>query len=484
MNFLVYVRRSYRTAGDADVSDEAQVAAAVAMLPKGATYEVIADSGGHHSGRSAARDGYQELVARVRDRRCDGIAVYDVSRLARNTRLLLDLHAAVEAAGIPLLIANMPNTRFDSAVGRFMLTALASAAQFQADMDSERAKGIRQSLYEDGRHRGHPPYGYRNGRDEANRRTLIPDDNAPVVARIFEALASQSFTDVARDLRRDGIAAPTANGWSRYSVREVYLRAKVYLGMVVLRRGVDERPGRHEPIITPDLYHAALAGMAARDHGGRKAGPGRTYLLSGVLYCECAKRMVGHAARSGTRYYWCRWCERPMVRADAIEPAVLDAIRAYRVPKATMDEARAELRRRLAGPVDESTGRARARLEARLVNLRKQHGWGDIDDAAYRHDKAETEAMLAGLPNEDKLVAFDRQRAVVLDLADAIDHMTDAEAKETVALFVEHLTVDGRIRWTAPFRPFFALAVGGVSMVSPEGSDLPVDSDPLEWWTA
>lgn len=485
MNFLVYVRRSYRTAGDADVSDEAQVAAAVAMLPQGATHEVIADSGGHHSGRNAARDGYQELVSRVRDRRCDGIAVYDVSRLARNARLLLELHAAVEAAGIPLLIANMPNTRFDTATGRFMLGQLALAAQFQADMDSERAKGIRQSLYEDGRHRGHPPYGYRNGKDDANRRTLVPDpEAAAVVVRIFTELASASFHDVAAGLRRDGVPAPTANGWSRYSVREVYLRAKVYLGMVVLRRGIDERPGRHEPIITPELHRAAMAGMASRDRGGRKAGAGRSYLLSGVLVCDCERRMVGHASRSGTLYYLCRWCDLPMVRADAIEPRVLERIRAYRVTRADMEVAREELRRRLAGPVDGSTGRARTRLEARLVNLRKQHGWGDIDDAEYRREKAETEGMLAALPDEDKLVAFDRQRAVVLDLADAMDVMTDEERKETVATFVERVTRSGRINWTPPFRPFFALAVGGVSMVSPEGSGSTEDSDPLEWWTA
>lgn len=484
-HFLVYVRRSYRTAGDADVSDEAQVSAATAMLPTGATHEVIADSGGHRSGRTAERDGYQELVARVRDRRCDGIAVYDVSRLARNARLLLELHAAVEAAGIPLLIANMPNTRWDTATGRFMLGQLALAAQFQADMDSERARGIRRSLFEDGRHRGQPPFGYRNGVDETNRRILIVDElQADVVRQIFAELAETSFADVADHLTAAGAPAPTDQGWTRYVVREIYLRAKVYLGLVVAGDGLEERPGRHEPIITPELHRGALVGMRSRDRGGRKAGPGRSYLLAGVLHCDCGRRMVGHAGRSGTRYYWCRVCRRPMVRADALEPGVLEAIRAYRVPASTMDAAREELRRRLAGPRDEATTQARRRLEGRLANLRKQHGWGDVDDATYRREKAETEAMLAALPDEDKLVAFDRQRAAVLDLSEALEEMTESERKQTVALFVEEVARDGRIRWSAPFRPFFALAAGaGVSMVSPEGSgDTEANTDPLEWF--
>jgi DNA invertase Pin-like site-specific DNA recombinase len=485
-HFLVYVRRSYRTAGDADVSDEAQAAAAIAMLPAGATHEVIADSGGHHSGRTANRDGYQELVARVRDRRCDGIAVYDVSRLARNTRLLLELHGAVEAAGIPLLIANMPNTRFDSAVGRFMLTSIASAAQFQADMDSERAKGIRRSLFEDGYHRGQPPFGYRSGRAD-NRRVLeVVPEQADVVRRIFAGVATSSLTDVAAALERDGIVAPTAQGWTRYVVREIVLRAKVYLGMVV--SGVDERPGRHEPIITPELHRAAIVGMRSRDRGGRKASAGRTYLLTGVLVCACGRRMVGHYGRGGRGYYWCRVCGRPMVRAAELDDVVLEAIRTYRVTPATMDAARAELQARLAGPADDSTGRARRRLEGRLANLRKQHGWGDVDDATYRRERAETEAMLAALPDEDKLVSFDRHRAVVVDMAEALELLDAAERKRVVALFVEEVTTEGRIRWSPPFRPFFALtahAGGRVSMVSPEGiGPAEATRDVLEWWTA
>ena len=484
-HFLVYVRRSYRTAGDADVSDEAQAAAAVAMLPAGSTHEVIADSGGHHSGRTAARDGYQELVTRIRDRRCDGIAVYDVSRLARNARLLLELHAAVEAAGIPLLIANMPNTRFDTATGRFMLGQLALAAQFQADMDSERATGIRRALFEDGRHRGQPPYGYRNARDKTKRRVLKTDPvQADVVRRIFEEISTNSLADVADRLARDGIPAPTSQGWTRYVVREIVLRWKVYLGLVV--SGVDERPGRHEPIITPELAQAALVGIRGRDRGGRKAGPGRTYLLSGVLVCDCGRPMPGSTAGRGTRYYLCRACRRPMVRADMIERQVLDRIRRYRAPASTIAAAREDLRRRLAGPTDDSTGRARRRLEGRLANLRKQHGWGDIDDSTYRREVTETETMLAGLPAGDKLIAFDRLRAQVVDMADALEVATTEEQKRAIALFVVEVTPAGSIEWAPAVRPFFALAAGGdVEMVSPEGLDDTVSTpDLLEWWTA
>jgi DNA invertase Pin-like site-specific DNA recombinase len=476
-HFLIYVRRSYRSATDADVSDEAQVAAALAMLPEGATHEVIADSGGHHSGRTDDRDGLRELVRRIEARSCDGIAVYDLSRLFRNARLLLNLHHAIETAGIPLLIASMPGSRFDGAAGRFMLTNLAAASQYQADMDSERATGIRRALFEDGYHRGHAPFGYRSSRD-GNRRVLVPDETtAPIVRRIFDALPSKSYADIAAELRAEGLPSP-GNEWSRYAVRDIHLRGRVYLGLVVKGRGLDDRPGRHAPLITADQYRAALSGAQDRDKGGRRALPGRTYLLSGILTCDCGRPRVGHAGRNHL-YYMCRECDRPMVRAATFDQLVLTAIGDFRVSERLMSQMRDTLRDRLAAPDRDLIERQRRRLEQRLTNLRKQHAWGDLDDAEYRRERAETEAMLAQMPDEGKLVAFDAYRARVLDVGEALPHMTDAERKEIVRLFVERVTLDGNIEWSGPVRPFYAR----VSMVSPEGSGHTEDTR-LDWYAA
>lgn len=481
-HFLIYVRRSVVRAGDADVSDEIQVSAARAMLPTGATFEILTDSGGHHSGRTDARDGFQELLARIAGGRCDGLAVYDLSRLARNAQLTLNLHAALERAGIPLLISNMPGTRWDTATGRFMLGQLALAAQFQADVDSERARSLHRALFEDGRHRGPAPYGYRSGQDESRRRALVVEEaEAAIVRRIFTELRTSSFTEVGDRLASDGIPAPSPVGWSKYSVREIYHRSDLYLGQVVEHRGVALRPGRHEPIVTRELVDDAAAGLRSRVRGGRGAGPGRTYVLSGVLRCDCGRRMTGQASGGG-RYYTCRYCRRPMVRADAIEAATLERIQVYRAPADVVADARERLRARLAAPAVDEVPRRRRRLEHRLEALRKQHGWGDIDDATYRRERGVVEAELASLPAEDRLIAFDRGRAQVLELVDAIPLMTPAEKKRAVGLFVQELDPEGRIRWAPPVRPYFVLAVDSVSRGS---SGLTADTDDdLAWFTA
>ena len=100
--WVVYVRRSYRRADSAAVSDEAQEAAARSLIPRDAEVDVIRDSGGHRSGATTDRDGYQELLARLRSGAVDGIAVYDLSRLHRNALNMLALSQELERRAVTL----------------------------------------------------------------------------------------------------------------------------------------------------------------------------------------------------------------------------------------------------------------------------------------------------------------------------------------------------------------------------------------------
>jgi hypothetical protein len=45
---------------------------------------------------------------------------------------------------------------------------------------------------------------------------------------------------------------------------------------------------------------------------------------------------------------------------------------------------------------------------------------GDITDAQYRSARADAEALLTQLPDNDKLVLFDRQREILLSMAENI----------------------------------------------------------------
>ena len=123
----------------------------------------------------------------------------------------------------------------------------------------------------------------------------------------------------------------------------------MYLGYVVEKRGRDERPGQHEPILTVAQYERTQAAVAARRRAGNKPKPFRAYALRRLLFCACGTRLRGEAhGQRGTdrRYYRCPklGCRSRRAPADALEADVLELIAEAALPKSVVDVAQRELR--------------------------------------------------------------------------------------------------------------------------------------------
>jgi DNA invertase Pin-like site-specific DNA recombinase len=484
--YLVYVRRSYKTASAADVSDETQEAVARSLIPPGANVEVIRDSGGHNSGATDGREGYQLLLRRLRDGDVTGVAVYDLSRLARTVRLMANLRDELERRQIALLAGNLPNSRFDTAVGRFMFNMLVSAAQFQRDNDSERMKAMMRRTFEDGGHRGNDPFGYRTARDVDGKivhpRTLeIVEDEAEVVRRVFRELARRPFSEIADRLNAETVPHRAVRAWTKNAVKDLWRRREVYRGNVTSRRGVEVIAGKHPPILTPEEFRDACAGVERRIHrrGVRQAQAKRFYLLGGLVYCSCGTKMHGTAQKNRGKewlYYVCPVAERRRavldadgnlivcnarrVRAGDADGFVTDALHRFRLPDEALEEVRAELFRRRKADKPGDLDRQRERLRRSEAALLEQHRHGYIDDEQLHREMTTVRRQLAALPSpDDKLVLFDRYRAEVKSFAEALDAAAPEKLRELVALLVERVETDARavarVMWTGPARPFF-----------------------------
>jgi DNA invertase Pin-like site-specific DNA recombinase len=479
--WVIYIRRSAKRATSADVSDETQEAAARAVLPPGATVAVIRDSGGHQSGATTDRDGYQELLAGIRAGRVAGIAVYDLSRLHRNIRNMLDLSAELERRRIPLLVATMPTASFDGANGRFLFGQLALAAQWQRDMDSDRAVRLNRSIFEAGGHRGLDPFGYRTIPGSRPRTLEVVEHEADVVRRIWRELASRPTAEIADGLNRDGVRHRADRPWTRDAVKDIVRRGRLYLGLVTEGRGptAETRPGRHPAIIDQATYRDGLAGAEQRVRGRvRRSTRHRVYLLAGVLTCAgCGHRMHGQASLSRGRewrYYRCRHCPAGAVPAETVEAELRDTLRTGVLPDAVIDRTRERLRERLALPSD--AGRARRALETRRDRNAQLFEWGHRDEATYRSTLADIERELALLPSGDRLALFDRNRSLMVGLATSVDRATPDQLRELVGMLVAAAELrDGSLSldWTGPARPFFAPRAA-VGMAPPDGSDPPL----------
>jgi Recombinase/Recombinase zinc beta ribbon domain len=348
-----------------------------------------------------------------------------------------------------------------------MFGQLCLAAQLQRDLDSERMTGMQRRLFEDGRHRGHDPLGYRSVRDATGRLVhprqlkVVPEE-AAIVRRVWRELADRSLIEVAELLNREGVTHRGA--WTRDAVKDIRRRGRFYLGYVVEKRGRDERPGRHEPILTEAEYRRTTAAIAARTRVGNKPRPFRHYVLRGLVNCSCGTRMRGEAhLQRGTerRYYRCPTlgCRARRCPADRVEAEVLSAIADGVLPSTVIDAARTELRRLLETPKIASAGRQRARLQTRLEQLKKQHAWGDLSDADYQFARDATRSALAELPDGDRIRTFDAYRARVLELPDAIEASTPARREALSRIVVQRVVVRDRrleaIEWTPAARPFF-----------------------------
>ena len=492
--WLIYVRRSYKktgsdkVVGSADTSDEVQLERCVALLPEGARYEVIVDSGGHQSGRGEKRDGWQEVIRRVALGGVAGIIAYDVSRLARNARLVLNLHHALEETAADLRVVQLPNTKWSSAEGRFLLGQLALAAQFQGDYDSKRMTDMTRATFEAGGHVGNDPFGYHTVRDSKRAivrpRTLaIVDEEADVVRRIWRDLPAKSTWQIARELQREGVHRRTDDPWTKDAVKDIVRRGRFYLGYVVYHRGAEEREGRHPAILDKVTWAAGRQAVTSRANGSIQASRAhRTYLLTGILECSCGRRLHGQTRAARGRewmYYLCRDCGRSAISASMANAAVLDELKRLILPPESFEAARDELRRRLALPSRGLSDELRARLQRRIVRLKAQYEWGDIADAEYRAKMIETRDQLALLPEPEKVITFDAVAGVVASLSQAIATATEEQLKALVGILLTRVRVtdDGgyEIEPVPAARPFFA-PQGSLLLVPPDGLEPPTQA--------
>ena len=100
----------------------------------------------------------------------------------------------------------------------------------------------------------------------------------------------------------------------------------------------------------------------------------------------------------------------------------------------------------------------------------------DLTEAEYRRQKAEVERDLSLLPDDGKLVQFDRHRKVMVDMAENVAAATPEQLRELILMLVERAETHGRelgaVTWTGPARPFFAV----VGVAPPDGFEPPTRS--------
>jgi len=163
--------------------------------------EIIADEG--LSGCSIkGRPGVQKVLQMVREKRVDAVIIYKLDRLARNTMEALEIAQLMDKRGIALhSITEKLDTQ--SALGRFFFTLMASLAEMERGLISERISAAMQRKRERGEAcSGNAPYGH-----TISDGMLVPDTYEETVIKRIRSLRSEKRTvhQIADILREEGL---------------------------------------------------------------------------------------------------------------------------------------------------------------------------------------------------------------------------------------------------------------------------------------
>lgn len=264
-------------------------------------FKIFEDGG--YSGKNTERPAFRDMMKAAERRMFDVLVVYKIDRLSRS---ILDFHTTIESLKKNKVSFVSVTQQFDTttSTGRLMLAILVDFANFEREIDADRAIDAFHQRRANGLTSGAIPYGYK--RLEGNN-VVIVEDEAETVRHIYDlALQNLSINEIAR-----------RTGFTKYHIRSIVTNP-FYCGFLVQRRNKENRrvlekdwqwfEAKHEPIINIEMYKQAAE---IRKHKSRATSVIKNVrLFSKLIYCPyCDHNLTFHTdtRKKGEKsfYYLC-----------------------------------------------------------------------------------------------------------------------------------------------------------------------------------
>ncbi len=391
-------------------------------------------------GRSATeitkRKAFRDMIARIQTHRdVDYVIVYKFSRAARNQWEDAVFGILLQKLGVKLISATEPIS--DSAAGKAMRGMISVFNEYQSTASGEDIKYKMAEKAKRGGTIGKAPLGYLNAidhfEDREIRTVIVDQERAPYIRLAFELYATGEYTleNIADELTDRGLLTkPTPKRPAvPISINKVVLmlRDPYYIGMV--RYKGDLYPGRHEPIIDPELFDAVQRLADSRGKSGERRRQ-HHHFLKGTVYCgRCrAERVVDRrliiqrsVGRHGNEYFYffCPGtkdgtCASPHHSVHRVEEAVEREYLKRRLEPEFLAEARSLMSETLTDQ-DHAQKVLKKQIDTQLQTLRKQEE--NLLDLAQDGalDTAQIKSRLFRIKQERGRLTSQRD-AVVLDL--------------------------------------------------------------------
>lgn len=182
----------------------------------------------------------------------------------------------------------------------------------------------------DGRWMGKIPKGYSKARDEMDKPIIVPNEEAPLIAKAFKLLAKGLYPveEAWRIMEKQGLKISKNQFWE-------LIQNPAYTGKIFLSEYKDEEAqtiiGKHKPLITEELFNQVQDFINGRRKNLPKKYSKREYLpLRGFLVCpRCGKNMTGSTSKGNGgkyHYYHCLKGCKERVKADTVNRRFLDVL--------------------------------------------------------------------------------------------------------------------------------------------------------------
>lgn len=347
-------------------------------------------------GRSATgiaqRPIFRSMLQRIASQRdVDYILVYSSSRMNRNWMENGAVMVELRKFGVTLVSAT--ENIDDSPLGEAMSGFLAVFNGFQSAANGQDIKYKMGQKAKAGGTIGLAPLGYLNAPDTFEGRTVrsvvVDPARAPHVKLAFELYASGRYGmhEVLEKLEDAGLRSrptakyPTGTPISIHTLGKL-LRDRYYCGVIVYKG--EEYPGRHEALITDEIFERVQYVMDVERGGGTRQRVHNHY-LKGFLWCARCKRrllIIPGRSKSGDQYFYfvCRGrqlhvCDLPPIPEAKMEQAVI----AHYATVPLSAELRAEIRRR----ADAATEASDTRMTQLRADARNQLAALDKEEDGY-----------------------------------------------------------------------------------------------------
>lgn len=375
------------------------------------------------SGESVMK--YSEAKIMMRDIRIgliDGLVFSEISRLARNTRELIEIAEYFDKYGAVLIAMNM-SIDMSTPMGRHFYRTMGSNAQLEREMIVERINGSIITRAQLGKRiGGHAPLGYQY----VDKKLEINPDEVAVCTAVFETfLECKRKRTTARLLNEKGYRTRKGNLFSDSTVKRI-LTDSVYKGLYRMNHSTVSKEGKriekpkeewffHEvaSIIPKELWENVNTILRNQYSPRKKPMNTKIHLFTQYVYCHCGARMFTH---NKTKNYICKDHCGNLINKEDLEEIFKTELHSYLDSQSNIEQYFKQLQTNLVSKKQQRQTliKEKEKVNTKIQKLLDLHLQGQIKTEAFNSYHTKPYEQLQQLEQsiselEMDILAFDTQ---------------------------------------------------------------------------